>query len=279
MTALQRPPISWQEPQNERVTPGAHLYRHHGADDPDGSGIAAARGSFHRHGGRTLGHTRCQRESVHSARLLLVCALVGDCVMYWIGYHFGRGVLRDRRWFSRWVTPEREEHIEEMFHLHGLKVFFVARFLVGLRTPVYLTAGILRLSFKKFVLIDLVCAATVVSSFFGLAYYFGANISKWIRRGQLGLTISVVIAVACVAFFLWRRYRRKKSASPGKKRLEDVLLPPAKKEPPTSKKEGKGSVSSSAEMKHSPSDNGDGKKSRSCQPEGLHSDEGEERAV
>ncbi len=209
----------------------------------------------------------------------LLGALVGDCVMYWIGYHFGRGVLRDRRWFSRWVTPEREEHIEEMFHLHGLKVFFVARFLVGLRTPVYLTAGILRLSFKKFVLIDLVCAATVVSSFFGLAYYFGANISKWIRRGQLGLTISVVIAVACVAFFLWRRYRRKKSASPGKKRLEDVLLPPAKKEPPTSKKEGKGSVSSSAEMKHSPSDNGDGKKSRSCQPEGLHSDEGEERAV
>ena len=113
-------------------------------------------------------------------------ALVGDCVMYWIGYHFGRGVLRDRRWFSRWVTPEREEHIEEMFHLHGLKVFFVARFLVGLRTPVYLTAGILRLSFKKFVLIDLVCAAAVVSSFFGLAYYFGANISKWIRRGELG---------------------------------------------------------------------------------------------
>ena len=194
-------------------------------------------------------------------------ALVGDCVMYWIGYHFGRGVLRERRWFSRWVTPEREEHIEEMFHLHGLKVFFVARFLVGLRTPVYLTAGILRVSFKKFVLIDLVCAAAVVGSFFGLAYYFGENISKWIRRGEWGLTISVVIAVACVAFFLWRRYRRKKPGSPAKKRLEDVLLPPAKKGLPTGEVEGKKSITDKGDEEDPPSDNGDGKKSRACQPE------------
>ncbi|MFZ1934090.1 MAG: DedA family protein [Thermoguttaceae bacterium] len=210
-------------------------------------------------------------------------ALVGDCVMYWIGYHFGRGVLRERRWFSRWVTPEREEHIEEMFHLHGLKVFFVARFLVGLRTPVYLTAGILRLSFKKFVLIDLICATTVVGSFFGLAYYFGENISKWIRRGEWGLTVSVVIAVACVAFFLWRRYRRKGLTSPPKKRLEDVLLPPAKKEPPTSEREAKEPLASKGKEdgKQPPSDNGDGKKSDACQRKGeeLHSGESEKRAV
>jgi membrane protein DedA with SNARE-associated domain len=206
-------------------------------------------------------------------------ALVGDCVMYWIGYHFGRGVLRERRWFSRWVTPEREEHIEEMFHLHGLKVFFVARFLVGLRTPVYLTAGILRLSFKKFVLIDLICAATVVTLFFGLAYFFGENISIWIRRGERGLTIGVVIAVACVAFFLWRRYRRKGLALPPKKRLEDVLLPPAKKEPPTGEVEVKEMPASKAteDGKQSPSDNGDGKKSSACQRKGEESHSGESK--
>jgi membrane protein DedA with SNARE-associated domain len=201
----------------------------------------------------------------------LVGALVGDCVMYWIGYHFGRGVLRERRWFSRWVTPEREEHIEEMFHQHGLKVFFVARFLVGLRTPVYLTAGILRLSFKKFVLIDLVCAATVVGSFFGLAYYFGENISKWIRRGEWGLTISVVIAVGCVAFFLWRRYRRKKLAFPPKKRLEDVLLPPAKSESPAREVDGQKPRTGPAEAMRPPSSNGNGTKSHRCPAEGHNS--------
>lgn len=137
-------------------------------------------------------------------------ALVGDCIMYWIGYHFGRAVLQDHPWFARWVTPERETRIEDMFCQHGLKVFFVARFLVGLRSPVYLTAGILRVSFKRFFLIDLFCATAVVGTFFGLTYYFGKDISKWVRDAEVGLTIGVVIASACAAFYLWRRYRRKK---------------------------------------------------------------------
>ena len=155
-------------------------------------------------------------------------ALVGDCIMYWIGYHFGRGVLCEHRWWARCVTPERETRIEEMFSRHGLKVFFVARFLVGLRTPVYLTAGILRVSFKRFLLIDLICATAVVGSFFSLTYYFGPNIARWIRRAEVGLTIGVVLAVACVAFLLWRRYRRRKSPAAGVNRHDDTQPPAAK---------------------------------------------------
>jgi membrane protein DedA with SNARE-associated domain len=137
-------------------------------------------------------------------------AIVGDCLMYWIGYHFGRGVLRDRRWFSRLITPEREAQIEEMFCRHGLKVFFVARFLVGLRSPVYLTAGILRVSFRRFLLIDLICATTVVGSFFGLTYYFGQNVARWAKDFQVCFTILVVIGSACVAFLAWRYYRKRR---------------------------------------------------------------------
>lgn len=154
----------------------------------------------------------------------MVGALVGDCIMYWIGYHFGRGVLRERHWWARWITPEREERIEEMFCHHGLKVFFIARFLVGLRSPVYLTAGILRVSFKRFVLIDLICATAVVGTFFGLTYYFSAHIDvimRWIRKGEIAATIAVVIGVAVASFIIWRRYRRKKPASPRPEKAEE----------------------------------------------------------
>ena len=65
-----------------------------------------------------------------------VGALLGDCVMYSIGYHFGHGVLRDHPWFARFLKPEREAHIEEMISQHGWKIFLAARFLVGLRSPV-----------------------------------------------------------------------------------------------------------------------------------------------
>lgn len=136
-------------------------------------------------------------------------AIVGDCVMYFIGYHFGRGVLREHRWWARFVTPEREAQIETEFRRHGLKVFLVARFLVGLRSPVYLTAGILRVSFKRFFLIDLICATAVVGTFFGLTYLFGQHIAKWVSRAEVLLSISVGIAMVCIAIYLWRRFRHK----------------------------------------------------------------------
>lgn len=138
-------------------------------------------------------------------------AIAGDCVMYWIGYHFGRGVLRDHRWWARFITPQREAEIEQKFRRHGLKIFFVARFLVGLRSPVYLTAGILRVSFRRFFLIDLICATTVVGTFFGLSYLFGQQIAQWILHVEVLLTVVAVIALTGVAFYFWRRHRQKLS--------------------------------------------------------------------
>jgi membrane protein DedA with SNARE-associated domain len=135
-------------------------------------------------------------------------AVVGDGIMYWIGYHFGRGVLRKRFW-PRWITPKREEHIEKLFRDHGLKVFFVVRFLVVLRSPVYLTAGILRVSFRRFILTDLLCATFVVGTFFGLTYFFGQTIPTLIRKAEIGLTIGVAVALVGGGFYLWRRYRVK----------------------------------------------------------------------
>jgi membrane protein DedA with SNARE-associated domain len=141
---------------------------------------------------------------------LLFGAIAGDCIMYWIGYHFGRGVLQGHRWWARCVTPEREQRIEAMFHRHGLKVFFVARFLVGLRSPVYLTAGILRVSFRRFVFIDLFCATAVVGTFFGLAYCFGKGMAHRLKDAEWWLTVAVVLVLACAAIYLWQRHRRKK---------------------------------------------------------------------
>jgi membrane protein DedA with SNARE-associated domain len=146
----------------------------------------------------------------------LAGALVGDCVMYYLGYHFGRGVLKDHRWWARFLTPKREAQIEEKFRKHGLGVFFIARFLVGLRSPVYLTAGILRVSFRRFFLIDLICATAVVGTFFSLSYFYGEKITAQVKKAEVGFTVAVVLSVLAIGIILWRRHVRKRE-----KALED----------------------------------------------------------
>ncbi len=157
----------------------------------------------------------CAHDQLHYPWLafgaLLAGGLVGDCVMYWVGHHFGRAVVREHRWWAHCVTPEREAKMEQLLHQHGLKVLFVARFLVGVRSPIYLSAGILRLPFKRFVLFDLLCATTVIALFFSVSYFFGEEITKWIFHAERAATVVVVLAVIVAGLYFWRRHRRKQA--------------------------------------------------------------------
>lgn len=149
--------------------------------------------------------------------LALLCCilgvLIGDVILYGVGYHFGRSLLNDYHWFSRSLTPEREKKIERLIACHGWKVFLVARLLVFIRSPVYVTAGILHIPFRRFLAIDAFCATIVVSTFFWLSYAFAAHVDtvwKWIHRSQYGITILVVLTAIGLAtwFFVRRRIRR-----------------------------------------------------------------------
>ncbi len=142
---------------------------------------------------------------------LLVGALAGDCIMYWVGYHFGRSVVREHRYWAHFVTPAREAAMERTIHKHGLKVLFVARFLVGLRSPVYLTTGILRVPFRRFFLFDLFCATIVIGTFFTLSYNYGEAIYRSIRHVEFIVTAVVVLIVVAVGIHYWRRHRRRKA--------------------------------------------------------------------
>jgi membrane protein DedA with SNARE-associated domain len=145
---------------------------------------------------------------------LLACmvgALLGDSLMYAIGRFAGARILRDHPWWSGFLTPEREKTIEELIKKHGIKAFFVARFLVGLRSPFYLTAGMLRVKYRWFLLADFICASVVISGFFGLAYLFGDRITGLIQSAERGVTaVAIVVglvALAVVAFFSFRKRR------------------------------------------------------------------------
>jgi membrane protein DedA with SNARE-associated domain len=141
----------------------------------------------------------------------LVGALLGDSLMYAIGRYFGATVLKEHPWWSGFLTAEREKTIETLINKHGIKAFFVARFLVGLRSPFYLTAGILRVKYRWFLFADFICASVVIGGFFGLAYLFGDRITGLIQSVERGFTVIAIlvalVALAVIAFFSFRKRR------------------------------------------------------------------------
>jgi membrane protein DedA with SNARE-associated domain len=176
-----------------------------------GAGILSARGDL--------------RPEIAFATCLLG-ALVGDAVMYGLGRRFGHNLVRVHPKFAKFVGAEREEHFERAVERHGFKVLLLARFMVGVRAPVYLAAGVVRTPFWRFFLWDLVAATLVVSTFFSLAFYFGNEIAQWLREAEVLLTM-VVLAVAVVAAFIALRRQRRRLAE---KIIEKVEAEPTAEE-------------------------------------------------
>jgi membrane protein DedA with SNARE-associated domain len=137
-----------------------------------------------------------------------VGALLGDSVMYGIG-RLGRGWIGRHAWFSRVVHLEREEQVRRLIAQHGIKVFFAARFMVGIRGPLYVTLGILKVPFWRFMVIDSICASAVIAVFFSLSYFFGQRVLLWIEQGEQLLTILAAIAVL-IGGLLWFLYAKRK---------------------------------------------------------------------
>jgi membrane protein DedA with SNARE-associated domain len=142
----------------------------------------------------------------------IVAAILGDCSMYAIGYHFGHGLLRDHRWFAWLLNPRAERKMEQKIREHGLKALFITRFLVGVRSPVYVAAGILRIPFRSFIAWDVISASVVVSVFFGLSYLFAEHINNlWtrIRKAEIALTVGAIAAVVGMCIYLYLRHRQR----------------------------------------------------------------------
>ncbi|MGH7415927.1 MAG: DedA family protein [Candidatus Rokuibacteriota bacterium] len=136
--------------------------------------------------------------------------LAGDMLLYWVGRHFGRRVLE---WPAarRILTPEREARVMHAYHRHGLKFVVMARLVMGLRAAAFLTAGVVRVPFLRFLLVDVAAVLVSVPLAFGLAYVVADSVAVALARvHELQLWIAgVVLAIAAAwAIVLLRRRRR-----------------------------------------------------------------------
>jgi membrane protein DedA with SNARE-associated domain len=139
--------------------------------------------------------------------------LIGDGIMFTIGRLFGDRVLQFRP-IARILTKERFEAVQEKFTKYGNWVLFVARFLPGLRSPIFLTAGMSRrIPYWRFLLLDGLAALISVPVWVYLGHFGAANIDQlmvWVHRGQYGI-LAVLALLALVLGGLWYRRKRRKA--------------------------------------------------------------------
>ena len=133
--------------------------------------------------------------------------LIGDGTMFTLGRLYGQR-LQLLPGFRHILTPERFAASQNAFHKYGKWVMFVARFLPGLRTPVFFTAGMShRVTYLTWFLMDGFAALISVPIWVYLGY-FGAQNWDWmfgiLRQFQHGILGLLGIGAAWLAYRWWK---------------------------------------------------------------------------
>jgi membrane-associated protein len=100
--------------------------------------------------------------------LLMIAAIVGDTVNYWIGHYLG-----DRAYNIKWIKREYLERTHAFFEKHGGKTIFLARFVPIVRTFAPFVAGMGKMSYGYFFSYNVFGGIVWVVLFTLLGFFFG----------------------------------------------------------------------------------------------------------
>jgi membrane-associated protein len=105
-----------------------------------------------------------------AAAVLLIAAILGDTVNYWIGRKFGDWTMRK---FPRIVKPSHIEKTNEFFTRYGGKTIIIARFVPIVRTFAPFVAGSGQMNYRRFMTFNVVGAILWVGLILPAGWFFG----------------------------------------------------------------------------------------------------------
>lgn len=153
--------------------------------------------------------------------MLPVCiagVVIGDGILYTFGRYYGPRIM-DNPWVKRRIiTPETRAKIEKNFQERGIMILLTARLTPGIRTPIFLMAGVLRVPLGRFLLADLLYALPGVNILFWLAYTLTDQVLDafhMVEPYRPLILVGVLSAVAGVIVYHLFAARKVSTGSPG----------------------------------------------------------------
>lgn len=124
------------------------------------------------------------------AGLLMIAAVAGDTVNYWIGHTLGDKVNNNE---IKWIRKDYLDKTHKFFEKHGGKTIFLARFVPIIRTFAPFVAGVGKMSYPYFISYNLFGGISWVALFIFTGYFFG-NIP--FIKDNFSIVILAIIAIS-----------------------------------------------------------------------------------
>jgi membrane-associated protein len=135
---------------------------------------------------------------------LSLAAILGNIAGYWFGYKVGPPLFERRD--SLIFKKRYLELTHEFYEKNGGKTLIIGRFLPIIRTFAPILAGVLKISFKKFMLFNITGAFAWIGLLSGIGYYLGTY--EWVQK-HIGLIVIGLVIVTLIPILT--SFRKKKN--------------------------------------------------------------------
>ncbi len=160
----------------------------------------------------------------------LVClfgVIAGDTLIFFLGHKYGRGLLKRSRFFARLLHPERLAGIETRVRKQGNRLIFAARFMPGLRAPIFFSCGTLHVPYRVFLFFDGLAALISVPVIVFSVYFFGHEIDEVvsiIKHVEHGILIGILIIVSIGLGRMWWRSSARVAAEKKSQKNREIEI-------------------------------------------------------
>ena len=138
--------------------------------------------------------------------------LLGDGVMFLIGRRLGSRVTQVKG-IKRIITPKVYQEMQQKMLKYGDKILFIARFLPGLRAPIYVMTGVShKVSYLKFLLMDGVAALISVPTLVYIGYFFAHDLDiilNYVKHSEALIVGVILLVVIGIIVYNWRKSKNK----------------------------------------------------------------------
>lgn len=136
-------------------------------------------------------------------------AYLSDWLAYWIGRWLGPGLWR-LRWFRRLFRKERFDRMRAYYKRYGVATLLIGRMIpCGVRNGLFLTAGMAKMAFPRFLWADAIACFSTVSITFSIGYLFTKNYERALSiLNRFDIIIVLIFALVVLGFFWYKRKKR-----------------------------------------------------------------------
>ncbi len=150
----------------------------------------------------------------YALRLLaavLVGAFLGDTVSYWVGRGAGQLLFASKKSPRRDAFRKKVAVMSDFLRKRDALVLIFGRYVpFGFRNILHMTSGIIRISFIRYILLDIPAVLMTTGILFALVFLFGRQAADILKTAEIAFLGFLVFA--SVGYLIWRKtWKRRES--------------------------------------------------------------------